>query len=312
MNGTTRGRTFATFLGILAVIFWGSTMAFTRSLSETVGTVTSASYVYLLAGGMSCAFVLAGPGALRKLKALPLTYWAGCGSLFVLYMVALYLAVGLACGRQQVLEVALVNYLWPSLTLLLSLPLLARRARWTLWPGILLACAGVVLATLQRGPVSPHAFLENVCGNAWPYALALVAAVSWGFYSNLSRRWAGSAEGNGVPVFLLATGLVLTAMRGLFNEEPRWTPRAAVELVYMAVFPTMLAYVFWDTAMRRGRLILVASLSYFAPLLSTAVSCAYLRVLPGPKLWVACALVTAGAVICNRSITPTGPGPSPR
>ena len=37
MNGTARGRTFATLLGILALVFWGSSIAFARSLSEAVG-----------------------------------------------------------------------------------------------------------------------------------------------------------------------------------------------------------------------------------------------------------------------------------
>jgi len=295
-------RTPATILGILALLFWGSAIAFTRSLSEAVGTLTSASCVYLLAGGAACAHLMLAPAARRRLKTLRRRYWAGCGALFVLYTISLYLAVGLARGRQQVIEAGMINYLWPSLMLVLSVPLLRQRARWTLAPGILLAGAGVVLATLQRGPVSLGTFLDNARDNAWPYLLALVAAVSWALYSDLSRRWAGHAQGNGVPVFLLATGFALTALRPCFDEAPEWTPRAAAELLYMAAFPTLLAYVFWDTAMRQGNVILVGSLAYFTPLLSAAISCVHLRVLPGPKLWAACVLVIVGAAVCNRSV----------
>ena len=70
----------------------------------------------------------------------------------------------------------------------------------------------------------------------------------------------------------------------------------------MSVFPTFLAYLFWDRAMRKGKIILVVSLSYFTPLLSIIISSLYLQVAIEPSLWLACGLVIAGAVICKFSI----------
>jgi drug/metabolite transporter (DMT)-like permease len=74
----------------------------------------------------------------------------------------------------------------------------------------------------------------------------------------------------------------------------------------MAVFVTFLAYVFWDHAMRRGNMILVAALSYFTPLLSTLFSAAYLGVVPGPAIWLACALVIGGALVCRAAVVEGG------
>jgi len=88
----------------------------------------------------------------------------------------------------------------------------------------------------------------------------------------------------------------------MFPEESYWTPRVVVELLYMSIFPTFLAYLFWDRAMRKGNIILVVSLSYFTPLLSIIISSLYLRVIIKPTLWIACGLVIAGAVICKFSI----------
>jgi drug/metabolite transporter (DMT)-like permease len=75
-----------------------------------------------------------------------------------------------------------------------------------------------------------------------------------------------------------------------------------VELAYMAVFPTILAYAFWDTAMRRGNMILVASLSYLTPLLSIIIGSVYLGVGAGWNLWTGCILVVAGSLICKLSV----------
>ena len=300
MDSRSPGR--ATAFGVLAIVLWSTTVAFSRSLAEQVGVLTAASSIYLLAGLLGCASALIRGRGLRRFRGLPRRYWAGCGGLFVLYMVALYLAIGLASGRQQVVEVGILNYLWPGLTLALSVPLLGHRARPWLAAGIVLAFAGGALALVQGGAFSWEELRANLRLNGFPYAAALVAAFSWALYSNLSRRWAHASSGQAVPAFLLATGLVLGAMRLARPEVSHWTARAALELAYLAVCPTLVAYTLWDRAMRRGRVSLVAALSYLIPLLSTLATCLYLRVAIGPGLWLAAALVVAGAIVCKRSI----------
>ena len=88
----------------------------------------------------------------------------------------------------------------------------------------------------------------------------------------------------------------------MFPEESYWSPHVIGELLYMSIFPTFLAYLFWDRAMRKGKIILVVSLSYFTPLLSIIISSLYLRVAVKANLWIACGLVIAGAVVCKFSI----------
>ena len=293
---------FNTIFGILAILFWGTTIAFSRSLTEQLGPLTAASWIYLLSGIWSCIYLISKPGEIKKTFQLPILYLIGCGTLFIFYMVCLYLAVGLAFSREQVIEISIINYLWPGLTLVFSLPILHKKWRITLIPGIIMAFTGFYLATVNSGMFSWNVFKVNFQVNYLPYLLAFMAAISWGLYSILTRRWAGHAEGGAVPIFLLVTGLILTTVRFMFPEESYWTPRVVVELLYMSVFPTFLAYTFWDRAMRKGNIILVASLSYFTPLLSIIISSLYLQIVIKPSLWIACGLVIAGAVICKFSI----------
>ena len=303
MTRRAAGSFTASLLGILAVLFWGTTVAFARSLTQQLGTLTAGASIYLLSGAIGCAYVSTRPGGWTQLLRLPRAYLFGCGSLFVLYMVCVYLALGRAAGQQQAVEVGIMNYLWPGLTLVFSIPVLRKRARATLPVGIVVAFAGVVLAVTQNEAFLWRALGANLRGNSVPYFLALVAAVSWALYSNLSRRWAGGAKGNAVALFLLATGIVFLAFRLTTTETSRLTSRTAGELLYMILFPTLLAYSFWDAAMRRGEVVLVASVSYLTPLLSTIVACLYLGVRMGVALWLACALVIGGAVACRFSVT---------
>ena len=291
-----------TIFGILAILFWGTTIAFSRSLTEQLGPLTAASWIYMLSGIWGCIYLINKPGGIKKIFQLPILYLIGCGTLFIFYMVCLYLAVGLAFSREQVIEVSIINYLWPGLTLIFSLPILHKKGKIILIPGIVIAFAGFYLATVNSGMFSWEVFKGNFQVSYLPYLLAFMAAITWGLYSNLVRRWAGHTEGGAVPLFLLATGLVLTTIRFVFPEESYWTPQVIVELLYMSVFPTFLAYTFWDRAMRKGKIILVVSFSYFTPLLSIVISSLYLQVAVKANLWIACGLVIAGAVICRFSI----------
>ncbi len=312
MSDSERSETGATVLGVVALVFWSTTVAFARSLSQAIGPVTVGAVIFTTSGLVGCVWLLV-TGRLKETMRLPGAYLFGCGALFVFYMLALYLAVGLAATAQQVLEVGIINYLWPGLTLAFAIPILHRKARLTLWPGIAIAFAGVVLAAGGgQGPSSGslvRGFLDNARANAVPYVLALGAAVSWALYSNLSRRLAGDAKGGAVPLFLLASGITFLFLRLFFREETGWTARAFGELAYMALLPTLLAYAFWEHACRRGNITLVATLSYATPLLSTGISCIYLGVAAGPRLWAGCGLVVAGAVVCRLSAREKGHRP---
>jgi drug/metabolite transporter (DMT)-like permease len=140
--------------------------------------------------------------------------------------------------------------------------------------------------------------------NPLPYLLALAAALSWAVYSNLSRLWLSNARINAVPLFLAATGLALALMhiagRGAWRLPD--TPRQAAQLAYFTLGPTLLAYVFWDIAMRRGDIVLVNIVSFFMPVLSTVISGIWLGVPLTADLWAASGLIVLGAIGCRRAV----------
>ena len=288
--------------GLAAILLWSTTFAIARSLSEQVGPLTAGAAVYLI-GGCACLLRLRLSGrTLTRFLKLPRLYLFGCGSAFVFHTTVIYLAVGMATDRGQVLEIALVNYLWPTLTILLSLALLRKHGSLWLLPGTALALTGVFLVMTQEGHVDWMSWLEHLRKNPAAYLLALSAAISWALYSNLARRWAAPGGGGAVELFLIAAGLVLLGMRLLVTEPNGWGWRSAGEVLGLAA-ATALAYMLWDVAMRKGNLLLVAAMSYFAPLFSTMLSCVYLKVSPGPKLWFGCILLVCGSLLTWRSVS---------
>ncbi|MCP4645977.1 MAG: aromatic amino acid DMT transporter YddG [bacterium] len=292
----------ATTLGIVAIVLWGSNIAFSRGLTEDLGLFTAAAAIYSIGGVLAAGYYVINPRRFLAAIRLPWKYLVGCGGLYMLYAVSLYLAVGRADTRQQVVEIGLINYLWPSLGLLTALPLLGKRATIWLVPGLAMAFGGAALALTQNTSFSAAEAWRNVAGHPGPYVWALSAAVSWGLYGSFARRWAGGAGGNAVFLFHVVTAVTMVAIRLCVEEESHWSWQTAAALAYMALFSTFAAYLFWDVAMRRGNVVLVTACSYAIPVLATFISCAYLRVSIGPRLILSCALVTVGAVVCSRSI----------
>ncbi len=295
IDGSTGG-------GLAAIVLWSTTFAVARSLSERTGPLTAGACVYLLGGALHLLWLVQQGTLRRQLRSLSRRYVWGCGFLFVFYTVVMYLAIGSAADRRQVLEIGLINYLWPTATIVLSLVVLNKRANLLLIPGTALALAGEFLALTQGEQVSWSSFWGHLQTNPAAYACALAGALSWAFYSTLTRRWSPPGSGGAVALFLPATGLALLILRLFFTESSVWSGRALGEAVVLAV-GTVLGYGLWDMAMRKGNLLLVAACSYFTPLLSTFVSCVYLHVAPGWRLWIRCLALVGGSLLTWLSLS---------
>ena len=190
-----------TALGILAILIWSTSFAFGRSVMEQLGTFGGAACIYLLGGSLGCLLMIF-QRRLGGFLRMPPAYLLVCGGLFITYIVTIQTGLGFARDRQQAVEVILLNYLWPGLTMALSVPLQGRRARWWLIPGVLLGLAGAALGVASGRGISGWQMLENLRVAPMPYLLGTAAAVSWALYSNLSRRLAGQGQSQrraGVP-----------------------------------------------------------------------------------------------------------------
>jgi drug/metabolite transporter (DMT)-like permease len=195
----------------------------------------------------------------------------------------------------------LINYLWPAFTVLLSVPVLGVRASWGLLPGTAVALVGVFLLLGGGETGNWHSWLSTLASNPLAFGLAFAAALMWGLYSNLTRRWAGAAARGAAPLFVLASGVVLLLARLVYTEPGHWTARTACEVGFLGL-SVVAAYTCWDAAMRRGNIVLVSAAAYLTPLLAALVSCLYLRVTPRAEFWIGCLCLVAGSWASWRSI----------
>jgi len=284
----------ATLLGLLAILLWSSVVGLIRSVSEGLGPIGGAAMIY----SVSAVFLLL---ALRmpNLRLFPRPYLLLGSLLFVSYEICLSLSLGYANTRLQAIEVGMINYLWPCFTVLMALVFNGQKARWWLLPGLLLSLFGIGWIMSGEGGWSPAQMLENVRSNPLSYSLAFGGAVIWALYCNLTKK---IAQGhNGVVLFITLTAVALW-LKYAFSSESGMQFTLPVTLTLLCAGMAMGAgYAAWNVGILRGNMTLLATASYFTPVLSAVFAALVLNTALTANFWQGVVMVTVGSLICWRA-----------
>lgn len=106
----------ATLIGLMAVLLWSAVVGLIRSVSQHLGATGGAAMIYSVAAVLMWCTI--GP---TRISTLPRRYLLWGGVLFVAYELCLALSIGYANTGRQAIEVGMVNYLWPALTLVFAI-----------------------------------------------------------------------------------------------------------------------------------------------------------------------------------------------
>ncbi|ACS85834.1 aromatic amino acid DMT transporter YddG [Musicola paradisiaca] len=280
----------ATLAGLLAILLWSTSVGIIRSVTEVLGALGGAAMIYT-----ASALCLLLSGHRPHIRARSKIYLLVGGALFVSYEICFSLAIGMAENRIQAMELGMINYLWPCLTILFSLFINHQRSRIWLWPGIALSIAGILWVLKGDGEWAPALMWRNILTNPLAYGMALVAAVVWALYCNVSRRF-GDGKSSVVLFFIAVSGLLW--LQYLLNHAPVlvFSPRILLELLFIGA-STASAYVAWDIGIQRGNMALLATASYFTPVLTTLMASVWLQVMPTLNFWQGVIMVTVGSLL---------------
>ena len=135
--------------GCCAILIWSATVGLVRNVAEQLGPVAGAAMIY----SVSALFLMICLGAPR-LKAFSFKYLLIGGLLFVSYEICLSLALGMANNRTQAVEMGVINYLWPSLIVLLAVFTSKHPVDKRVYPAISLSFFGVAWTVSGEGGIS--------------------------------------------------------------------------------------------------------------------------------------------------------------
>ena len=172
----------ATTIGLMAILLWSFMAGTVRIVSENFGATLGSALIYTVGGILLLMFRRPAP-----IREFPKKYLIIGGLLFVFYESSISLSLGLASTDASSVEVSLVNYLWPTMMVLLSAGVSHRKhAVVKVLPGAIVATAGVVLAVGGNSGLDWHAAVQGWPAEppslvAWLFVLIAAAAIGGGY-----------------------------------------------------------------------------------------------------------------------------------
>ena len=281
----------ATMTGLLAILLWSSIIGLLRSVSELLGPTGGAAMMYSVAS----VFLLLSVGWVR-LAEFPRRYLVWGSLLFVTYELCLALSIGYAHTARQAIEVGMVNYLWPTFTVVAAILFNRQKTNVLIVPGFLLSVAGICRVLAGEQGVDAAGMLANVRDNPLSYGLAFAGALIWAAYCTVTARIAGGKNGVTLFFILVSASLWLKYLAG-GGGQMAFSTEAVVYLL-LAAAAMGFGYAAWNVGILHGNVTLLAGASYFIPVLSAALSSLLLRAPLSMAFWQGSAMVCGGAILC--------------
>ncbi|MFI1766446.1 DMT family transporter [Streptomyces sp. NPDC020800] len=286
MNTRPNPQLLAAAAAVVSVVLWASAFVAVRSAGADYSPGALA-LGRLLAGTVVLGVVC----VVRREGWPPRSAWRGIGLSGVLWF-GFYM-VALNWGEQQVDAgtAALVVNVGPLLIALLGARLLGDPMPPRLLAGMAVSFAGAVTVGLSMSAGGGSSVLG--------VGLCLFAAVTYAFGVVAQKPALGRASALQVTTFGCAAGAVvcLPFAGQLVTEAARAPVTATLDMVYLGVFPTALAFTTWAYALSRTTASRMGATTYAVPALVVLMSWLALGEVPGLLTLGGGALCLAGVAV---------------
>ncbi|WP_253377011.1 aromatic amino acid DMT transporter YddG [unidentified bacterial endosymbiont] len=281
----------ATLIGLAAILLWSTMVGLIRGVSEGLGPVGGAAMIYTVSG-LLCLLTVGFP----NIRHFSPRYLISGSVLFVSYEMCLALSLGYAATRSQAIEVGMVNYLWPSLTIVFAI--VFNRQKSNLWviPGLALSLLGVCWVLGGEHGLQIAEITRNVISSPLSYSLALAGAFIWAAYCTVTRKFANGQ--NGITLFVLLTALSLWVKYALSEQPEMVFSIPVVVKLLMCGVALGFGYASWNIGILHGNLTVLATVSYFTPVLSAALAAVLLSSPLSFSFWQGALMVCTGSLLC--------------
>lgn len=227
----------------LTALFWAGNFVLGRSMNLVISPIVMAELRWLLALLLISPFLLP---KLKKNKDIILQHWRVLILLSVLSVACFNTFIYLGLTITTATNATILQSIIPIIILILSACWLKESVSKQQWLGVSISLSGV-LVLITKGELSN--LLDYTINKGDVYIL--IAVVFWAVYSILLRYRPAKLDGFtffGVTVLVGSIVLLPFAIiEHVYYSSPIiWQDSAVITIIYMAVFPSILAYLFWN------------------------------------------------------------------
>ncbi len=249
-------------------------------------------------------------GALRfAAAALPFLLFVRLPKLPWRYVVAYGLAQGLGqfgflfLGLQMGMTAGMASVVMQTqafFTLLLAVPVLGERARWSQGLGLLVALGGLVLIATAHGEGPGQMTLAG-------FVLTLSAAFMWAVSNLVARLASRVADYDPFPFIVwssvfpivpfLGLALWMDGPSGVWAQVAGLSLSAVLAVLFLAWLATLLAYTLWTQLLKRHPAGRVTPFSLLVPVVGLWAAWVFFDELPLFQQWLGAGAVLMGLVV---------------
>ncbi|MFC4257928.1 DMT family transporter [Marinobacter lacisalsi] len=283
---------------VLTPLFWAGNAVVARGVVDSIPPVSLAFWRWVI------ALLLLLPLALPKVRkewSVVRDHWPRVLVLALFSVASFNTLLYLAATTTTAINIALINSTIPIMVALLAFLLLGERTRPAQAIGIAVALTGVLMVIAQ-GTLGRLLSLSLSPGD-----LVMVAAViSWGIFSVLLRRLSIPLSAMTFLTLQIALGTALLTpvylidlllISGGFTLSGSTLP----PLIYVAVFPGILAYAFWNHGVWNVGPARAAIFMYLVPVFAAVLAWVFLDERLGWYHLAGGALILVGLYLTTRN-----------
>ncbi len=285
-------KNLATLIGLSAILMWASLVGLMKQVSAAIGPELGVTFIYSLS-----ALLLLAIFKVPDFKQISKKYLIFGTILFVAYEVCFSFAIAYSQTARQAIEISIVNYLWPSLTVLAFVIFKELKFNFLIILGLMLSIFGIVFIQIGSGDFSLNSLVDNFHSNPLSYILAFAGAIIWAFYCVLTKKLSNGQ--NPISIFFVGVALTLwlkLLVSGHFAIPSMDIPALLTLLVASAAMG--FGYAAWNIGIIHGNITVLVVASYFTPIISSILAMFVLQTQLSMSFWQGTAMVTAGSFIC--------------
>jgi len=175
---------------------------------------------------------------------------------------------------EAVVTLVLIRFLWPLFTLIFTIPILKAKASKWLIASVSVSMIGIIVAKLGNTIFDLPNFLYNIVSgdDIAGYLLGFVVAISWGLYTNLTKKYIGSLDVDGVGIYMIIAAVILGIIAFNVDEPRQFSTSLISQILYAGIVVGSVANVLWNLSIKKGNMLLVVLTSNFLPIISTIMT----------------------------------------
>ncbi|MGL6071531.1 DMT family transporter [Craterilacuibacter sp.] len=232
-------------LVICAILFWASNVVIARAFRAELTPFWLAFWRW------SCATLVLFPFVIRPLWVERARLWAVRGRLFWLALIGIvgnnaFIYLGVASASAT--SAAALQTFTPVWIMILGALVLGRRLPALAWGGVICAVLGA-LTIASEGDLSSILALQVGAGELW----LIAASLCWAIYTLIVMTLPRDIHAGALLAIQMAMGSLLLLPLAMVFEPATlppvlWSHETLIAVLYLGVFPSVLAYVFYNRA----------------------------------------------------------------